>query len=378
MIKRIIKIPIFITLFLTVSVTLLLVLSTSKITHKSSHTYVVEDLNILDQTFVEKGVMAVGKNLLGPIEAIIYPIDSDMEYIYLRFDPISYYREIKPHITEHVQMDMERVKNIHKTNFHDISHIGDNPLVIPDLLVGQIKREGSSKKEYLFPTKLTKIQPDLKFKEALKSWNSREYKYLRLHYPDNLIVKNTIDKWAAEREGVFEILLEEFGAEWSIDEKVDIYIFNDHKHGEKFGFQLGFANPETKEIYTRYDQTKGHEIAHVISHYINDRKRISSSLINEGLATYYDASGRDYHEITYHILSQEDFSIDIFGANFRKHPQAYSLGASFVSFLIETYGKDLFWEFFAQNSYGEAEAFKFYYRKSNQELYNDWILYLKS
>lgn len=114
---------------------------------------------------------------------------------------------------------------------------------------------------------------------------------------------------------------------------------------------------------------------HVLSARINKggNERIASSLINEGLATRLDISGRDYNRLAKEILEEKEYKIDILGAEFRKNEHAYILGASFVDYLINQYGMDNFKELFMQNEVNEEEGFKRYYEKGGQALVDERI-----
>lgn len=212
--------------------------------------------------------------------------------------------------------------------------------------------------------------------ELKDNWNKYSIENIEVYYSDNSVIYNSIEKWAKERVEAFNYITEYLNVQWEY-EPIKIFVFNSQEHGKQFGLILGFAKPEYNEIFTKYTQTPGHELAHCISHYISG-KRIDSALINEGLATHLNMTGRDYHRLAADILQEKNYSIKLLGNDFRKNENAYTLGASFVKYLIDEYNLEVFKEFFAQNKYNEEESFRKFYDKEGNILVNDWMEYLKT
>lgn len=211
------------------------------------------------------------------------------------------------------------------------------------------------------------------------NWNKYTIENLEVYYPDNSEIYNSIEEWAKERVEAFNFITEYLDIQWDY-ESIKMFVFNSQEHGEEYGIQLGFAIPEHRQIFELYKQTAGHELAHCISYRINNGERIDSSLIEEGLATHLNMTGLDYHVVSADILQEKNYSIKLLGDEFWKndHAEAYACGASFVKYLIDEYGLELFKEFYSQSKYSEEESFVNFYNKEGNKLVNEWIEYLKT
>lgn len=217
------------------------------------------------------------------------------------------------------------------------------------------------------------------FRVSIDNWNIYRIENLEIYYPDNSEIYENIEEWAKVRSEAFDYITEYLDVQWKY-EPIKMYVFNSKEHGEQYGFILGFAKPKHNLILTQYVQSPGHELAHCISYWINNGERIDSALINEGLATYLNMLRKDYHRLAADILQEKNYSIKLFRDDFRKNKQkdAYTLGASFVKYLIDEYSLELFKEFFAQIKYNEEESFREFYDKEGNMLINEWMEYLKT
>jgi len=209
------------------------------------------------------------------------------------------------------------------------------------------------------------------------SWNLYEAGNLAVYYPDDSVVYQGIEKWAQRRVEAFDYICGYLDVKWEY-EPVKMYIFNSKAHGGQYGLYLGFAKPEYNEVLTEHVQTPGHELAHCISYYMNNGARVDSALINEGLATYLNMSGSDYHAQSRAVLRKKEYKLNLLGDDFRGNDYAYTLGASFVKYLIDGYGLEVFKEFFAQNKYSEEEGFIIFYGREGSLLVDEWTGFLKT
>lgn len=211
----------------------------------------------------------------------------------------------------------------------------------------------------------------------LDNWNKYSIEHLEIYYPDNSKIYDNIEEWAKIRVEAFDYIVEYLDVNWTY-ERIKIFVFDSKRHGEEYGLRLGFAISEYGEIYTKYNQSPGHELAHCISYRINNQGKMSSDLMNEGLATYLNMTGRDYHRLASKELKDNNYDIKVLGDDFRKNEEAYTLGASFVQYLIDAYGLELFKDFFAQDTNNEEENFEEFYNKQGVILVNEWIEFIKA
>ena len=136
---------------------------------------------------------------------------------------------------------------------------------------------------------------------------SCESDYFLINFPEKSeLGKNTglLDRFIESRQKTFSAICTFLSYSWDIktDGKICFYIFDDDKQAQKYGYTTGFASPETNSVYIRLNQTKGHELAHIIAFHSSYSHRINSPLVNEGLSTLLDQSRRDYEKLSYYFF----------------------------------------------------------------------------
>lgn len=219
-----------------------------------------------------------------------------------------------------------------------------------------------------------------------KNWLRYTKGPLDIYYEKNSVVANDIENWTKERLEAFGYICGYLKTDWVYDEKIKIYIFDSMEEGFKYGLELGFSSIGNRKIFTLYNQSRGHELTHIISANMNKLASpsklpwIPSLLILEGLATHLDMSRWDHHGIAKRVLEKNNYEIKLLGENFRnvkKKNKSYKLAASFVKYLIDSYGIDLFLKFYSQSEYSEEESFLKYYGKSGEKIIEEWESFLK-
>lgn len=187
-------------------------------------------------------------------------------------------------------------------------------------------------------------------------WNRKETNNFIFHFPKNTKVKD-IDAFAKNRQEAFDSINIFFEAK--LPKKIDFYVWNKTIDYDKRNKRpSGFAIPELSIVHSRYFQTRGHEMTHVISYFSVDSK-VRTSFINEGIATYFDLSNRDKMDMA--KIARKDCDIPIIkmwkrNEVFRSIEQdkAYSLAAAFVGKLINEEGKDKFMQLLSNQTYESA------------------------
>ena len=210
------------------------------------------------------------------------------------------------------------------------------------------------------------------------TWNTYSDGLFTVYYPDNSVIKDDVPGWLARRQDAFEKNCEFLGVDWNYG-PITFFVFNDSKQGLEYGYKLGFARPRDNVIFTRHNQTTGHELTHLITYRINEGKQIRSGVIREGIAVYLDRSRRNVHAMSYKLHNSTDRKItsgDLSKRNFYHFENSYPLAGSFVKYLIETYGIEKFKALYAQSTYWEAEAFDRFYGKSFDQLFDEWVGFL--
>jgi hypothetical protein len=133
---------------------------TFKIQYSEDEFYEISNFRLNESTHIVSGKILFGKNVKGKIEAIIYPdkflqngIENEVEYIYMRFYPDWYTKQIEPLLTKTGKKINKELlastKIIHKENFRNYMHLNDYPLIKKDFVPIVIKKTDIKEKERL-------------------------------------------------------------------------------------------------------------------------------------------------------------------------------------------------------------------------------------
>jgi tetratricopeptide (TPR) repeat protein len=122
-----------------------------------------------------------------------------------------------------------------------------------------------------------------------RDWSLVETEHFRFHFSPETMRLDT-NRFAVVRELAFTNINHFFAAK--LPKKIDFFVWNKSEDAEKLGLgTLGFARPEMCIVHSRYNQTVGHEMTHVISHQAFHPVS-KSGFINEGIAVYFDQTRR--------------------------------------------------------------------------------------
>ncbi|MGE5458354.1 MAG: hypothetical protein ACM3RX_08360, partial [Methanococcaceae archaeon] len=144
-----------------------------------------------------------------------------------------------------------------------------------------------------------------------------------------------------------------------LPKKIDFFVWNSREDAKKLlGINLGFANPGPCIVHSYYQQTKGHEMTHVISNYLTNSPN-KTGLINEGTAVCFDQTNQNRVQIVKDWLkaTNKKISIKEIWTNWKMYPEdvTYPLSGLFVKELIDNFGAEKFKEFFKDQTYENAE-----------------------
>lgn len=150
-----------------------------------------------------------------------------------------------------------------------------------------------------------------------------------------------------------------FNAE--IPGKIDFFVWNKYvRFPDNPKFPGGFAIPELLIVHTRYMQTRGHEMTHIIAHHAVDTVHHVSAFINEGVATHFNLTHMNEYEAVRKYLPDKALSIEKLWKSsqaFRELSPAlsYSLAAAFIHHLLDEGGKENFLMLLADQSWDNAQ-----------------------
>lgn len=187
------------------------------------------------------------------------------------------------------------------------------------------------------------------------NWKKVESKHFIFYFQDS----RNAEWFVKTREEAYDSISNYLNVK--LEKKIRYFVWASRKDAkEVLKRPLGFSKPELYLIHSAYNQTRGHEMTHVISNYVTNIK-VKTGLINEGLAVYLDLDDRDDRGLVFSAMKKYNIKkIDIqsFWSDWRKYSDeiSYPVAGLFVEDLIKKYGKDKFLNFFADQSYQNAKA----------------------
>lgn len=192
------------------------------------------------------------------------------------------------------------------------------------------------------------------FDDFFNSWKIVESNNFRFHFQN--MSDSDIKSYISTREETFQNINKFFKSE--LPKKIDFFVWESREDAKKLlRANLGFAYPEFCIVHSHYQQTKGHEMTHVISHY-STRIVNKTGLINEGTAVCFDQSNQNKVQILKAWLKANDKNISIreIWTNWKNYPEelSYPLSGLFVKELIDNFGIVKFIEFFSNQTYENA------------------------
>jgi tetratricopeptide (TPR) repeat protein len=130
----------------------------------------------------------------------------------------------------------------------------------------------------------------LRAQEVATMWSTVETAHFRFHFQAPARIGST-QAYAAAHEQAYEAINTFFQA--VLPRKIEYYVWDDRLSARQLlGRDIGFTQAEFMTIHALKDQTKGHEITHLLLEY-GLHPRGQSRLINEGIAVYFDQTARN-------------------------------------------------------------------------------------
>ena len=193
-----------------------------------------------------------------------------------------------------------------------------------------------------------------------KDWTILETENFIFHYRKDKNSQVDIDAFILSREKAFTKIQNFFNS--NLHRKIDFYLWDSRE--EAFAIlkrHLGFAIGQYYLIHNASDQSIGHEMTHIITHYINGAKSITS-LICEGAAVLFDQSeSRNNVDFAKRMMGKNNIKeINIKGLweNFFSVSSgvSYSVAAVFSEKLLNKFGKEKYIEIVKTQTYDEVCA----------------------
>lgn len=193
------------------------------------------------------------------------------------------------------------------------------------------------------------------YDEFFNSWTIRESKNIRFHFQKKSDLE--IMLFVESREKAFNEINKFFNS--SLPKKIDFFVWDSRDDARRIVHRnLGFAEPSYCIIHAYFEQTEGHELTHVISHYTTAIAE-KTKFINEGTAVCFDQTKQHRINRIKNWIRTNDMRIEIkeIWENGEEYPDEilYPLSGRFVQELIEKFGNEKFLELFKNQTYENAQ-----------------------
>lgn len=189
------------------------------------------------------------------------------------------------------------------------------------------------------------------FDEFYKSWSVTSSKHFNFHF-QNMPAKD-MSAFVARAEESFEIINNFFQSE--LPKKIDFFVWASKEDAKKVLHRdVGFSSPGFCVTHSHFEQTRGHEMTHVISNY-SAKIYKRTGLINEGTGVCFDLANRDDQQKVKDWVKSNGKTVSVtdLWTNWNIYPAevSYPLSGLFVQALIDEFGKPRFIEFFRDQTY---------------------------
>lgn len=194
------------------------------------------------------------------------------------------------------------------------------------------------------------------FDDFYKDWKISESDNFRFHFQS--MNDSDIKNYVLSREEAYKTINKFFLVK--LPKKIDFFVWDSREDAKKLlGANLGFADPGLCIVHSHYQQTKGHEMTHVISNYLTKSPN-KTGLINEGTAVCFDQTNQNRVQLVKDWLKANNKTISVkeIWTNWRMYPEdlTYPLSGLFVKELIDNFGAEKFKEFFKNQTIENAET----------------------
>ncbi|WP_418602140.1 tetratricopeptide repeat protein [Hwangdonia sp.] len=191
------------------------------------------------------------------------------------------------------------------------------------------------------------------FDEVYENWKILETDNIIFHFQNGTSI---IDKenYIKERENAFLNINTFFSSD--LPKKIDFFVWKSNEEAMKvLNTSLGFSKPKYCISHNRDNQTKGHEIAHNISFWL-DKANTRNRLINEGIGVYFDQTNTNRLEKAKKVIQNQKIDIKELWINGKDYPEniLYPIAGAFIKCLVLN-DKEKFLELCKKQSYENAE-----------------------
>lgn len=168
--------------------------------------------------------------------------------------------------------------------------------------------------------------------EYYKAWHSIETVHFRFHFQNKKDIPD-IASFNDLREKAYENINKFFKG--TPPKKIDFYVWSDADAGKsQLGKNVGFAIADLCIINVMKNQTRGHEITHILLEY-GLHPIIKTGFINEGTATFFDQTDRNRMEVAKEAIAEIEIKVLDLWDNPDKYTSDlnYTVGSAWIEYL---------------------------------------------
>lgn len=191
------------------------------------------------------------------------------------------------------------------------------------------------------------------FDKAYDDWETMETDNVIFHFQNSNSISDK-EEYVSERQKAFSNINSFFQSD--LPKKIDFFVWKSNEEAMKvLNTSLGFSKPKYCISHNRDNQTKGHEIAHNISFWL-DKANTRNRLINEGIGVYFDQTNTNRLEKAKKTVKNKKIDTKELWINGKNYSEQflYPIAGAFVEYLIEI-DKEKFLELCKNQSYENAE-----------------------
>ncbi len=163
------------------------------------------------------------------------------------------------------------------------------------------------------------------------SWTLIDTNNIRFHFQNSQYNK----KYVETISKIYTDLNKFFNAQTT--KKIDIYIWENPEEAKtRLKMELAIARYSATSIHTTYNNSKGHELTHILCFY-GFNPRNMNNLITEGIAVYFDQTNRNRMNVAQEFLNGRKINVIDLWTNTSSYTNdyCYPIGGALIDFLLK-------------------------------------------
>lgn len=173
--------------------------------------------------------------------------------------------------------------------------------------------------------------------DYFESWSVVETENIRFHFQNPDSIEN-IEQYIKVRQIAFDSINNFFKA--NLSKRIEFYVWNSKTDAKSIlGKDIGFSQSQLYSINAHKDQTKGHELTHILlDHSMSPTAK--EKLINEGVSVYFDLTKRNKLQEAQKVIVGKNISVKKLWSDLDNDELVYPLGGALIAYLRELGGDE--------------------------------------